>query len=272
MRAYIRSKIRDESPYRAYQAMAPAYDAFTAHEDHESWLIGLMPYLERHRLVGSRLLDVGCGTGKSLIPMLSRGWRVTGYDISPRMLELAHEKVGTAVELQVADMRERPSFGYFDVVWAVNDALNYLLDRWSLCNVLRGMRSNLAIGGLLVFDLNTLHTYRTVFASGYVVETDGPNLIWSGFARPGQAPGSECEALFEIEGRGTDFSEAHRQCHFPEADVLTCLAEAGLECLEVLGQDEGGTFVQPLDESKHRKAVYIARDRESAWGRFGASR
>ena len=270
MREYIRARIRNEGPFRAYQAMAPAYDAFTAHEDHESWLAELLPHLEQHGLVGDRLLDVGCGTGKSLIPMLERGWRVSGYDISPRMLAFARRKVGAAADLRVADMRKQPNIGYFDVVWAINDALNYLLSEQALWDALSGMRRNLAIGGLLVFDLNTLRTYRTVFAKGRVVKTNGPNLIWTGFARPSEPPGSECEALFEIEGRGTNFSYAHRQRHFPEAAVLGCIAEAGLECLDVFGQEEGGALVQPLDEIRHRKAIYIACDSEGAWGRFEA--
>jgi SAM-dependent methyltransferase len=268
MREYIRERMRNEGAFHAYQAMAPAYDAFTADEDHEGWLGQLVPHLERHGLVGNRLLDVACGTGRSFMPMLARGWRVSGYDISPRMLARARKKVGDAASLQVADMRTRPRLGYFDVVWAVNDALNYLLGRSRLRDALRGMRRNLALGGLLVFDLNTLLVYRTVYAKGRVVRTNGPNLIWTGYAKTNEPPGCECEALFEIEGRGTNFSMAHRQRHFPEKEALACIREAGLECLDVFGRGENGALVQPLDESSHRKAVYITRDRESAWGRF----
>jgi hypothetical protein len=151
----------------------------------------------------------------------------------------------------------------------VNDVLNYLLSPWSLTKVLTGMRQSLAIGGLLAFDLNTLLFYRTVYAKGRIVKTSGPALLWTGFARTNEPPGCECEALFEIEGRGTDFNMAHRQRHFPEATARCCIAEAGLECLEVFGRDDDGALAQPLDEARHRKAVYLARDR-SALGRFGA--
>jgi SAM-dependent methyltransferase len=262
--------MRSEGAFQAFEAMAPAFDAFTAQEDQEGWLAELERRLTQHGLVGNRLLDVGCGTGKSLIQMLARKWRVVGYDISPRMLALACQKVGDEAILHVADMRERPRVGYFDVVWAVNDVMNYLLSPCSLTNALCGMRCSLAIGGLLVFDLNTLLIYRTAYAKGRVVKTSGPDLRWIGFARTNELPGCECEALFEIEDRGTNFSMAHRQRHVPEATARGCIADAGLECLEVFGRDEDGTLVQPLDESRHRKAVYVARDRESAWGRFGA--
>ena len=59
--------------------------------------------------------------------MLERGWEVTACDISAAMVELARAKVGDAAELSVADMRELPSFGEFDLVWCLDDAVNYLL-------------------------------------------------------------------------------------------------------------------------------------------------
>ena len=92
----------------AYEAIAPFYDDFTAHHDYELWLGNLLPKLERHGLRGERLLDVACGTGKSFIPMLERGWEVTACDISASMVELARAKVGDAAELSVADMRDLP--------------------------------------------------------------------------------------------------------------------------------------------------------------------
>ena len=68
----------------AYEAMASVYDDFTAHHDYELWLGQLLPKVEGHGLgARGRLLDVGCGTGKSFIPMLERGWSVTACDLSP---------------------------------------------------------------------------------------------------------------------------------------------------------------------------------------------
>ena len=113
---------------RAYEAIAPVYDEFTAHHDYELWLGHVLPELRRHGLRQSRLLDVGCGTGKSFLPMLRRGWDVVACDVSPAMLELARAKAGDAVKLSVADMRKLPVFGEFELVWALDDPINYLLD------------------------------------------------------------------------------------------------------------------------------------------------
>ncbi|HWB68410.1 MAG TPA: class I SAM-dependent methyltransferase, partial [Solirubrobacterales bacterium] len=166
-----------EAAKLAYEAIAPVYDEFTAHHDYELWLGGLLPELERHGLAGRRLLDVGCGTGKSFLPMLARGWEVTACDISAGMLAQAHEKAAGRARLSVADMRELPRFGEFDLIWCLDDAVNYLLSREELELALSGMAANLAPNGLLMFDVNTLLTYRTFFASEEVVESNGRRLV-----------------------------------------------------------------------------------------------
>ena len=48
---------------------------------------------------GSRILDIGCGTGLSLEPLLDRGLNLTGIDASPYMLDKAHERLGNQVAL-----------------------------------------------------------------------------------------------------------------------------------------------------------------------------
>ncbi len=249
----------------AYEAIAPVYDDFTAHHDYELWLGGLLPELRRLGLRGDRLLDVGCGTGKSFIPMLERGWKVTACDISARMVELARAKVGEKVELSVADMRELPVFGEFDLVWCLDDAVNYLLSVEELEQALSGMRRNLRPGGLLMFDVNALDAYRTFFAEEVVVERDGRRLVWKGRASADAEPGSISEASFEVlpaAGEGDEpliEPEMHRQRHFPEAEVLAALESAGLECLDLFGHGEDAVLQQPLREEVHGKAVYIAR-------------
>ncbi len=253
----------------AYEAIAPVYDDFTAHHDYELWLGNLLPELRRLGLRGNRLLDVACGTGKSFIPMLERGWEVTASDISAAMVELARGKVGDRADLSVADMRQLPVFGEFDLVWCLDDAINYLLSGEELEQALSGMRRNLAPEGLLMFDVNTLDTYRTFFAEEVVVKRDGRRLVWRGRSSVDAEPGSISESSFEVlppEGDDTPLipPEMHRQRHFPEVEVLEKLESAGLECLEVFGHGVDAVLEQPLLDEVHSKAVYIARAARSA--------
>jgi ubiquinone/menaquinone biosynthesis C-methylase UbiE len=67
---------------------------------------------------GSRLLDVGCGTGRHLVPLAAAGMAVTGVDLSPAMLAQARARAdaaGVEVELVEADARALPAdLGPFD--------------------------------------------------------------------------------------------------------------------------------------------------------------
>ncbi|HVY97263.1 MAG TPA: class I SAM-dependent methyltransferase [Solirubrobacterales bacterium] len=248
----------------AYEAIAPVYDDFTHHHNYEAWVTELLSYLEPLGLRGRRLLDVACGTGKSFIPMLERGWEVTASDISPAMVRLAREKVGERAALSVADMRRLPHYGEFDLVWCLDDAINYLADADELERALRAMRPNLAPGhGLLLFDLNALGTYRTFFAEEVEMEINGRRLLWHGLASPEMEPGGTAEAVFEVEpldgGEPPIPAETHRQRHFTEAETLAALERSGYECLEVHGLFTDGVLRKPFDDARHSKAVYIAR-------------
>lgn len=250
---------------RAFEAMAPLYDDFTAHHQYEFWTAQLLTVLEREGLRGWRLLDVGCGTGKSFLPMLPRGWQAVGCDISAAMIDRARQKVGDAVRLEVADMRELPRFGEFDLVWALDDAINYLLSVEELEAALKGMRDNLAPSGLLLFDVNELPVYG-FYAEGVEIEQDGRRFFFQGNATGEVEPGSIYEfSCFEErsggEGQATDRRNAsiHRQRHFTGAEISTAIDRAGLECLSVYGQSTDGIPRQPLDDAAHTKAIYVAR-------------
>jgi len=183
----------------AYEALAPFYDAYTAGYDYERWLGNLEPTARELGLEGHRLLDVACGTGKSFVPMLARGYEVTACDISPAMVECAREHAGDRpVDLHVADMRELPLLGTFDVATCLDDALNYLLTDAELEGALAGIARNLRPGGILVFDVNTLSTYRDVFASDSEMECGDALFSWRGTGDRAAPPGALSAAGGEV--------------------------------------------------------------------------
>lgn len=247
-----------ESARETYDVFAPAYDDFNRAYQYERWTGRLLRQAEEAGLEGDRLLDIGCGTGLSFLAMLDRGWQVTACDISPAMLERARAKAGERARLLTADMRELPALGQFDLIWAVNDAVNYLLSVEELEAALAGMRRNLAPAGIVLFDVNTLAAYRAFFSREVVVEGDGRHLVWQGQMSPEEvAPGSISEARFRAEGE-EGLTHVHRQRHFAEHEVLAAVDAAGLRCVEVAGELDGDLH-SGLDEETHTKAVYLCR-------------
>lgn len=248
----------------AYERTAPVYDELTAHHDYELWLGNLLAELERHGLAGDRLLDVACGTGKSFLPMLRRGWEVSAVDASAAMVSLAREKAGDAATLAVRDMRRLPRLGAFDLVWCLDDAVNYLLTPSELAAALGGFARNLRPGGLCLFDVNTMAMYESFFAEQHTLAmSDGGRLVWRGRVQE-MTPGSLAEASLEIDRGAGDAPErvVHRQRHFRATEIRACLSDAGLECLAVSGHGFDAVLEQPLDEARHTKAVYVARSPE----------
>src|SRR5215208_525960 len=202
----------------AYDALAPKYDLLTAGYAHESWLAAIEALADEHGLSGRRVLDVACGTGKSFLPLLRRGYEVTACDLSPSMLERARAKAPD-VELVEADMRALPALGAFDLVTCLDDALNYLQAGGELLAALRGMRRNLAPAGLAVWDVNTEAMYRGPFARTWAVERDQALVLWRGGAPEDFGAGGRAELVidvFEPEG-GTwrRTTSTHRQRHWP---------------------------------------------------------
>lgn len=245
---------------QTYEELAPSYDAFTLGYGYqfETWTATLLSRAEQEGLQGERLLDVACGTGFSFIPLLERGWQVTGCDLSPAMVEGARAKVGDRAELLVADMRELPDLGEFDLIWSINSAMNYLLSTDELVATLSGMRRNLAPQGLALFDLLSLKTARTFFVDELPVEREGKKFLWKGsLAADEVVPGAIGGGRLEEEGRSNP-AAFHRMRHFGEAEVLAAIEAAGLQCVRVLGEKDGSLH-EDLDEEDQPTALYICR-------------
>lgn len=249
----------------AYEALAPFYDAYTHSYDHHRWLANLEAIALEAGLRGHRLLDVACGTGKSFMPMLDRGYAVVACDMSPAMVERARRRSGHAdAEVLVADMRDLPCLGTFDLATCLDDSLNYLLSEEELERALAGVALNLRPGGVFVFDLNSLAVYRRLFSQDRVAETDEAMFCWRGTGETAVASGAVCEATIEIfserdGGCWARTSSRHRQRHHDPALVQMLLPRAGFELVGLYGQVTGARLEQPIDEDRHLKLVYCCR-------------
>jgi SAM-dependent methyltransferase len=256
----------------AYDALAPAYDVLTADYDYDAWLSAIERVAIAHGLTGRRLLDVACGTGKSFLPLLERGYDVTACDISEAMLRVARTKVGPRASLRRLDMRALPALGRFDLITCLDDALNYLPDEPALARALAGMRANLAPGGVLVFDVNALHTYRGAFAGDWVVGGEDCVVAWRGQTAPDLAPGGSAQLVVEAFVRAAGGDEwtrhraVHRQFHHPADRLERALAQAGLNLRARLGQLPGALLDDGFSELDHAKSLYV-----STHARGGAS-
>jgi SAM-dependent methyltransferase len=162
----------------AFDAIGDRYDEAFPHKEGQvaaaEWLIGALP-------AGSRVLDLGCGSGEPTARRLdAAGLKVVGVDLSAGMLALARTHVpgGEFHQADIADLR--PSgpvdLGRFDAVAAFFALL--MLPRAEIPLALRTVHHLLVPGGRFalsmveadVDDFSIPFIGNTIRVSGYLRE------------------------------------------------------------------------------------------------------
>ncbi len=244
-----------------YSAFARYYDELTANID----------YVKRgeyfHSLIkkfgktdGKILLDLACGTGSISEVMAELGYDVIGVDNSDEMLGIAIEKKfdkGLNIQYLCQDMRKIDMFGTVDVTVCALDSINHLSSLNDVRKVFEGVAFFSEIGGLFIFDVNTLYKHRRILADNtFTYETNNVYCIWENTLDAGTDEVRMHLEFFEREGNGMysrssdDFSEKA----YSEEELEKLLEECGFELLAKYGDD---TYEAPADTTQ--RIVYTAR-------------
>lgn len=117
----------------AYEELAESYNQLIEHKPHNAYYdrpntLGLLPAVS-----GKSILDAACGPGKYAEILLAKGAVVTGFDISPKMVELAQGRNGEGATFFVHDLSKPLATladDSFDIVLCAL-ALQYLQD-WTV--------------------------------------------------------------------------------------------------------------------------------------------
>jgi len=139
------------------------YDEFEAglYDRHSNGLRGdIAFYVDEARRCGSPVLEMGCGTGRILIPTAEAGLQITGLDRSVDMLARARKKIAQlacSVQEQITlidgDMREYSQPNTFRLITIPYRAFLHLLTVEDQRRALIRVRENLVPGGYLVLNI-----------------------------------------------------------------------------------------------------------------------
>jgi SAM-dependent methyltransferase len=102
------------------------------------------------------LLDLCCGPGRHAVEFAQRGFRVTGVDRSPFLLDRAREhalQAGAEVEWVQEDMRRFDRPGTFDLACNLFTSFGYFEDEHDDIRVLRNLYASLKENGVLVLEM-----------------------------------------------------------------------------------------------------------------------
>lgn len=150
------SAMSGSSGYEEYAFIADLYDHVVPYRDRPD--VGF--FVEAARTAGSPVLEIGCGTGRVLIPTARAGLDIVGLDLSPHMLAVCRQRlldeseaVQKRVRLVQADMRHFNLDQRFTLVTIPFRPFQHLLTVEDQFSCLAQVRRHLVDDGVLILDI-----------------------------------------------------------------------------------------------------------------------
>jgi len=142
--------------YEDYAFVADLYDYVVPYHNRPDAAF----FVEVAEESGGSVLEVGCGTGRVLIPTARAGIEIVGLDLSPHMLEICRERllqepeeVRARVRLVEADMRDFKLAEAFRLVTTPFRPFQHLTTVDDQLSCLGSIHRHLVKGGRLILDV-----------------------------------------------------------------------------------------------------------------------
>ncbi len=221
-----------------FNDLAPYYDEVMSPVPYRQWVQYLRRLIKRFGWKPRTVLDVATGTGAVALLLAKEGYRVTGVDLSPRMIDVARRKalaqgVGEQVVFLCQDAtRLALPPQSFDLAVSLFDSLNYILTAKGLQDAFAGVFTSLRSGGGFIFDLNSEYALAHNLFSQDNFWDEGAEVkhLWTARynARTRMAT---VEMEFYLPDGGV-FREVHKERAHRHGDVIRFLRAAGYEFLD----------------------------------------
>jgi SAM-dependent methyltransferase len=142
--------------YEEYAFTADLYDHVVPYRNRPD--VGF--FVEAAKESGGPVLEVGCGTGRVMIPTARAGIEIAGLDLSPHMLDVCRaglsqepEEVQARVQLIEADMRKFELERTFRLVTTPFRSFQHLTTVDDQLSCLESIHRHLVEGGRLILDI-----------------------------------------------------------------------------------------------------------------------
>ncbi len=132
------------------------YDIFYKNKDYKKEILYLERLFRKYRNARTRtILDVGCGTANHMIPLIKRGYKVTGVDASTQMLAIAREKLnqaGLKADLIRSSSQAFSAGRRFDAVVCLFSVINYAAANGDILRTLKNICAHMGKTSIFIFD------------------------------------------------------------------------------------------------------------------------
>jgi len=219
-------------------------------------------YVEEAKTAPGPVLEVGCGTGRILLPIARAGGSITGLDGSRQMLErcranLAAEPaaVQERVKLVLNDMRTFDLGATYSLIIAPFRVVQHLTTIDDQLRFLATVAGHLAPQGRLIFDVFNPRFDMLVGAGGGEREDTPEQRLPDGrtFRRAYRVVRvrwldqvSEAELVYYVDG--TRYVQAFEMRWYLAAELRNLLARAGFRVREMYGDFARGPLVDGCPE------------------------
>jgi len=220
---------------KAFEATAQYYDLLYSDKNYvkeADFIQNCLTYYSSARTI----LELGCGTGSYTKIFSDKGYKVTGIDISAKMLEIARKK-SKATFLNL-DMRNFLLSERFDCCLALFAVLGYVTSNSDVEKVFKNVRRHLNLNGLFIFDIWNGLAVMFNLPENRVKKVESESVKISRTAQPIlKAIDHTCEVDYQlvIEEKKTQifktFNEKHLVRFFFPKEIEYYLANTGFELL-----------------------------------------
>ena len=211
-------------------------------------------YVEEAKSASGPVLEIGCGTGRILLPIARAGCAITGIDGSRQMLERLRAKLATErrdvparIHLAQHDMRDFQLGTPFSLIVAPFRVVPHLITIDDQLRFLAAVSHHLAPGGTLVFDVFNPRFDMLVAHDGTERQDTPETTLPDGrsFTRAYRIARvrwldqvSESELIYYVDGKR--YVQAFEMRWYLAAELENLLARAGFRVRHMYGDFSRG--------------------------------
>ena len=165
---------------KTYQALCTEYYELDKPRPPEDALTCYLNYAAKAK---GPILEPMCGTGRFLIPLLKKGYDITGFDSSSHMLDICQKKIskeGLSAKLLKSSFETFTSSLLYKLIFIPSGSFCLLTENTQVHEALQVVRKYLGNGGKFVFEIDTLKSINEnqgIWNKRSVDKPDGTKLV-----------------------------------------------------------------------------------------------